>query len=139
MVAGRARVRAIMLTTVTTVLGLTPLMLEQSFQARFLIPMAITIACGLISATGVILIVLPCLLMILSDIKLTIATLWTGRRITRDIYHDPEKELEAALAMSPARGGGENGRGLAVSRARYPRTRGGPGGAVRYGLRRGRR
>jgi len=139
MVAGRARVRAIMLTTVTTVLGLTPLMLEQSFQARFLIPMAITIACGLISATGVILIVLPCLLMILSDIKLTIATLWTGRRITRDIYHDPEKELEAALAMSPARGGGENGRGLAVSQARYPRTRGGPAGAIRYGLRRGRR
>ncbi|MFG0325945.1 MAG: efflux RND transporter permease subunit, partial [Phycisphaerales bacterium JB037] len=62
--AGRARFRAILLTTVTTVLGLSPLMLEQSFQAKFLVPMAITISFGLMSATGIILIVLPCLLMI---------------------------------------------------------------------------
>lgn len=77
--AGRSRVRAILLTTITTVLGLLPLMLEQSFQARFLIPMAITIAFGLISATGIILIVLPCLLMILDDIKVTTHRLWTGQ------------------------------------------------------------
>jgi HAE1 family hydrophobic/amphiphilic exporter-1 len=76
--AGRARVRAILLTTITTVLGLLPLMLEQSFQARFLIPMAITIAAGLMSATGIILIVLPCLLMILADIKGVTHRLWTG-------------------------------------------------------------
>jgi predicted RND superfamily exporter protein len=96
--AGRARVRAIMLTTITTVLGLLPLMLEQSFQARFLIPMAITIAFGLISGTGVILLVLPCLLMILSDIKRATASLWKGRRITSDIYADPALELDRAMA-----------------------------------------
>jgi multidrug efflux pump subunit AcrB len=79
MLAGHARMRAILLTTVTTVLGLTPLMLERSFQAAFLIPMAITISFGLISATGIILIVLPCLLVILDDVKRLIATLWTGR------------------------------------------------------------
>jgi len=77
--AGRARVRAIMLTTMTTVLGLTPLILEQSFQARFLIPMAISIAVGLLSATGVILIVLPCLILILDDVFELSHRLWFGR------------------------------------------------------------
>ncbi|MEM9374260.1 MAG: efflux RND transporter permease subunit, partial [Planctomycetota bacterium] len=79
MAAGQARVRAILLTTVTTTLGLTPLMLEQSFQARFLIPMAITIAFGLLSATGIILITLPALLMVLDDIVHALRVVWTGR------------------------------------------------------------
>ena len=65
---GKARFRAIMLTTITTVLGITPLMLETSFQAKFLIPMAITIAFGLMSATFIILLVLPSLLLIFDDI-----------------------------------------------------------------------
>lgn len=81
--AGRARLRPILLTTITTVLGLTPLMLEQSFQARFLIPMAITIACGLMSATGIILLVLPSMLAILSDIKALTRLAWTGS-MTKD-------------------------------------------------------
>jgi HAE1 family hydrophobic/amphiphilic exporter-1 len=76
---GRARFRAIMLTTITTVLGLLPMMLETSFQAQFLIPMAITIACGLISATFIILLLLPCLLMILDDVTHMIRVLWIGR------------------------------------------------------------
>lgn len=76
--AGQNRIRAIILTTVTTVLGLLPLMLEQSFQARFLIPMAITISCGLISATVIILVVLPCLLTILDDVKRLAAFAWSG-------------------------------------------------------------
>ncbi len=91
--AGRARVRAIILTTVTTVLGLLPLMLEQSFQARFLIPMAITIAAGLISATAIILIVLPCLLLILQDIKSGVHRLWTGRKLEDKTFHDPGEEI----------------------------------------------
>ncbi len=76
---GRARLRAILLTTITTVLGLLPLMLEQSFQARFLIPMAITIACGLMSATVLVLLVLPCLLMIFEDARRLAHYLWHGR------------------------------------------------------------
>ena len=60
-------------------LGLLPLMLEQSFQAKFLIPMAITIACGLMSATFLVLLVLPCLLMILDDAKRVVSFLWNGR------------------------------------------------------------
>ncbi|MEQ9095075.1 MAG: efflux RND transporter permease subunit [Phycisphaerales bacterium] len=78
--AGRARLRPILLTTITTVLGLTPLMLEQSFQARFLIPMAITIACGLMSATAIILLVLPSMLAILNDVKVAARMAWTGSR-----------------------------------------------------------
>lgn len=77
--AGRQRLRPIMLTTITTVLGLTPLMLERSFQARFLIPMAIAIACGLLGATIVILMVLPCLIVILDDMKAVGHFLWHGR------------------------------------------------------------
>ena len=81
--AGRARLRAIVLTTVTTVLGLTPLMLERSFQAKFLIPMAISIAMGLLSATVVVLIVLPCFLLIFEDARrAAVAALrpyWDGR------------------------------------------------------------
>ncbi|MHC4976242.1 MAG: efflux RND transporter permease subunit [Planctomycetota bacterium] len=76
--AGRARFRAIMLTTITTVLGLSPLMLEQSFQARFLIPMAITISFGLLSATAIILIVLPCMLLITQDIRQVLRYVFTG-------------------------------------------------------------
>ncbi|MCZ7634531.1 MAG: efflux RND transporter permease subunit [Phycisphaerales bacterium] len=76
--AGRARLRPILLTTITTVLGLSPLMLEQSFQARFLIPMAITISFGLMSATLLILVVLPCLLLILEDAARWRRILWTG-------------------------------------------------------------
>ncbi len=76
--AGRARIRAILLTTVTTVLGLLPLMLEQSLQARFLIPMAITIAFGLMSATVIILVVLPCLLVIGDAVKRRLTWAWRG-------------------------------------------------------------
>lgn len=76
--AGAARLRAILLTTLTTVFGLLPLMTEQSLQARFLIPMAITIVFGLLSATVIILLVLPCLLMIYEDVKTGLRWVWTG-------------------------------------------------------------
>lgn len=78
--AGKARLRAIMLTTITTVLGLTPLMLETSFQAKFLIPMAIAIACGLISATVMILVVLPCIMLVFDDLKRLIYFIWHGEK-----------------------------------------------------------
>lgn len=75
---GQARFRAIMLTTITTVLGLLPMMMEKSFQAQFLIPMAITITFGLMSATFIILLVLPSLLMIMDDVVHLIRVAWTG-------------------------------------------------------------
>jgi multidrug efflux pump subunit AcrB len=95
--AGRARIRAILLTTITTVLGLSPLMLEQSFQARFLIPMAITISFGLISATVLILVVLPCLVMISMDVKRGALWLWHGGRIPAGAMAPQTAAIDAAL------------------------------------------
>ncbi len=66
---GLARLRAIMLTTITTILGLAPLLTEKSFQARFLIPMGISIAAGLAFATVLTLIVVPCLYVVVEDVK----------------------------------------------------------------------
>lgn len=78
--AGKQRLRPIVLTSLTTVLGLSPLMLEQSFQARFLIPMAISISFGLISATVLTLLVLPSVLVVFDDAKRLAGWLWTGER-----------------------------------------------------------
>ncbi len=76
--AGCDRLRPILLTTITTVLGLMPLILEQSFQAKFLIPMGISIAMGLLSATFLILLTLPCLVLVLQDIKNLVNWAWNG-------------------------------------------------------------
>lgn len=94
--AGRARMRAILLTTITTFLGLMPLMLEQSFQARFLIPMAITIACGLLSATFIILILLPCFLLIVDDAQHIAYRLWNGREKPDPYPVIPDRSAEAS-------------------------------------------
>lgn len=93
--AGRARLRAILLTTITTVLGLTPLILERSFQAKFLIPMAISIAGGLISATVLILIVLPCTMVIFDDIAAMLYYIWHGQ--PRPIEPAPTEQTKAGL------------------------------------------
>jgi len=81
--AGGARLRPIFLTTITTVLGLTPLMLEQSMQAKFLVPMALAISFGLMSATVLILLLLPALLVIASDIQKGTSALWNGNNEQR--------------------------------------------------------
>ena len=63
------RLRPILLTTVTTAAGLTPLMFERSFQAKFLIPMAVTLTFGLIFATVLTLLIVPVLNMIFFDFR----------------------------------------------------------------------
>lgn len=70
--AGLARFRAILLTTVTTTVGLYPIILEKSFQAQFLIPMAISLAYGVAVGTGFILSFFPALILVLNDIRLFI-------------------------------------------------------------------
>jgi multidrug efflux pump subunit AcrB len=66
--SGRARFRPVLLTSVTTVAGLFPLLLERSFQAQFLIPMAVSICFGLIAATVLTLLYVPSLYLIVQDI-----------------------------------------------------------------------
>jgi len=62
------RVRAVFLTSLTTIAGLTPLMFETSMQAQFLIPMAAAIAFGLMFSTFLILLVIPCILSIYENL-----------------------------------------------------------------------
>jgi len=70
--AGLRRFRPIMLTTLTTFGGLTPIILETSRQAAYLIPMAISLGFGIVFATSIILVLVPCLYMILEDLHVSV-------------------------------------------------------------------
>ncbi len=65
--ASRERFRAVLLTSVTTIAGLTPLLLEKSLQAQILVPLATSIIFGLLTTTLLVLLVVPALFSILSD------------------------------------------------------------------------
>lgn len=67
--AGRARFRPILLTSVTTFVGLTPLLLEKSPQAQFMIPMAISLAFGILFGTVITLILVPVIYYSQEDVK----------------------------------------------------------------------
>ena len=67
--AGIVRFRPILLTSLTTAAGITPLILEKSVQAQFLIPMAISLAFGVLFATFITLGLVPSLYLILEDFK----------------------------------------------------------------------
>lgn len=67
--AGQRRFRPITLTTLTTFGGLTPIIFERSLQAQYLIPMAISLGFGIVFATAIILVLVPCLYLVLEDVK----------------------------------------------------------------------
>jgi len=73
--AGAARFRPILLTSMTTFAGLTPMLLETDIQAKFLIPMAVSLSFGILFATLITLILVPCVYLMLED---------AGRRIGLD-------------------------------------------------------
>ncbi len=77
--AGGLRFRAVILTSLTTFAGLTPMLLEKSLQARFLIPMAISLGFGILFATGITLILIPCGYLILEDVHRLAEHLKPGR------------------------------------------------------------
>jgi Cu/Ag efflux pump CusA len=82
--AGKSRLRPIMLTTLTTSFGLFPLVLEKSFQAQFLIPMAISLVYGVALGTMFILLFFPALIMILNDFRKMIRETWNNRKYERE-------------------------------------------------------
>jgi multidrug efflux pump subunit AcrB len=82
--AAGSRCRPIILTSLTTFVGLTPLMLNRGVSAQFLVPMAVSLAFGVLFATVVTLLVVPSAYMILEDVR---------GLFTKD---DPAAELEAA-------------------------------------------
>ena len=65
--AGPLRFRAIILTSLTTFAGLTPMLVERSIQAKFLIPMAVSLAFGVLFATLITLLLIPCGYVIMDD------------------------------------------------------------------------
>jgi len=91
--AGIARFRPIVLTTITTTVGLYPIIMEASFQAQFLIPMAIALAYGVMIGTAFILVLLPVIILVISDLRRFLYKLWTGKEKTAE-------ELEPANILS---------------------------------------
>jgi multidrug efflux pump subunit AcrB len=73
--AGTRRFRAILLTSLTTFFGLIPMLTERTLQAEMMVPMAISLAFGIVFATIITLLLIPCLYMILEDIN----SWWTRR------------------------------------------------------------
>lgn len=90
--AGKSRFRAIFLTSITTVAGLAPLIFEQSRQAQFLIPMAISIAYGIAFATVLTLVMLPLFLSFSNRFKKGTKWLITGREVTHEEVERAIKE-----------------------------------------------
>ncbi|MFP4024403.1 MAG: efflux RND transporter permease subunit [Thiohalospira sp.] len=90
--AGKVRLRPIILTSITTTIGLFPIILEKSVQAQFLIPMAISLAYGVAIGTVFILIFFPVLIMLLNDFRVYMRYLWSGVK--------PEREdVEVAILL----------------------------------------
>ena len=80
--AGLARLRPVILTSLTTFAGLTPLLMEKSTQAQWLIPMAVSLGFGILFATVITLLLIPVNYLILEDVK------GLARRIG-DLYRRP--------------------------------------------------
>ncbi|MEQ3635979.1 efflux RND transporter permease subunit [Alcanivorax sp.] len=97
------RLRPVMLTSITTFAGVAPLMLETSVQARFLIPMAISLAFGVLFATLVSLLLVPSLLVVSNDVK-TMITRWLAR------WRAPQASEQDTVEVAYERGrwGGSN-------------------------------
>ena len=97
--AGRSRFRAIFLTSVTTIAGLAPLLLEKSRQAQFLKPMAISIAYGIGFATILTLVMLPLFLAFSNKLKVGTKWLATGNDITKEEVERAIKEQKEEIHL----------------------------------------
>ncbi|MGB5499424.1 MAG: efflux RND transporter permease subunit [Maribacter sp.] len=97
--AGKSRFRAIFLTSLTTAAGLAPLIFEQSRQAQFLIPMAISIAYGIGFATILTLIMLPIFISFSNKVKVGTKWLATGNEITKEEVERAIKEQKEEVFL----------------------------------------
>ena len=101
--AGMSRFRPILLTSITTVAGLAPLMLNKSFQAQFLIPMAISVAFGLLFVTVIILVLLPIYLMWINPLHRSWVWVKRGDWLSRE-QAEPAVREEQSMREAPASG-----------------------------------
>jgi multidrug efflux pump subunit AcrB len=77
--AGARRFRAIFLTSVTTFLGLFPMLMETDMQARFLVPMAVSLGFGSLFSTVIMLYLVPCIYLVMGDIRDLLGRLFRAR------------------------------------------------------------
>jgi multidrug efflux pump subunit AcrB len=101
--AGAARFRAILLTSITTVAGLGPLLFEKSRQAQFLIPMAISLAWGVAFATFITLLLVPALYLVFEDCGNQIRRVFRWLRGGHGEITVPEREPITRAAAREAR------------------------------------
>lgn len=87
--AGAARFRPVMLTSLTTFLGLLPMLSVKATTAQFLIPMGISLAYGILFATFITLLLVPVIILIVEDLSRGLSKLWQ--------WYFPKQETEPAL------------------------------------------
>ncbi len=92
--AAVSRLRPILLTSITTAVGLAPLIMETSRQAQFLIPMAISVAYGLIFGTFILLFIVPCGFLILNKMRYGLARLSGRTELSYESVEPAVKELQ---------------------------------------------
>ena len=98
--AGISRLRPILLTTLTTAIGLGPLIFETSRQAKFLIPMAISVAYGLLFGTFILLLILPAGFLCLNRVRMLGQRIITGTLGTPESVEPAFRELQEAEKLS---------------------------------------
>ncbi|ACY18818.1 efflux RND transporter permease subunit [Haliangium ochraceum] len=113
---GAVRFRPIILTSLTTFFGLAPMILETSVQARFLIPMALSLGFGIIFATVITLLLVPAVYMIIESARYYLGNRWVlillgplGLPLILFGLSEPERGIEGQDAGSPA----DDGTGIA--------------------------
>ncbi len=99
---GARRFRAIFLTTISTVGGLMPLIVETDLQAKFLIPMALSLAAGVAFATVLTLALIPSLLVIVNDFRCMIYRLKHGIWPAREVVEPARNRKTDLLSKKPA-------------------------------------
>jgi multidrug efflux pump subunit AcrB len=97
--AGISRLRPILLTTITTAVGLGPVILETSRQAQFLIPMAVSVAYGLFFGTAIILLVLPAGFLAINQLRVWVSSLFKREHVAPEMVEPAVKELDSAAAI----------------------------------------
>ena len=104
--ASLSRLRPILLTTMTTAIGLAPLIFETSRQAKFLIPMAISVAYGLLFGTFILLIILPSGFMALNRLRCVWARMVSREPLTPEKV-EPSFREQAEVDNLSVRSNGE--------------------------------
>ncbi|MDF1781355.1 MAG: efflux RND transporter permease subunit [Alcanivoracaceae bacterium] len=98
--AGASRFRPIMLTSVTTFAGIAPMIIDNSVESRFLVPMAISLAFGVLFATLVSLILVPAQMLMAHDVREYLSSLNEALKLRWKHRHDPRPSQKDSVATA---------------------------------------